>query len=117
MATQKAKLNKKLILFVALFILLIALISILLLNKKNNPLIGKWTTEQGTIYQFDKDYTGKLIVSVGEYKFKYTLEDDTVFVDFESESSVDTKFNYRFEDDKLILESKNGTFTFTKIDL
>ena len=107
----------KIIALIVVLIILVLLINTLL-NKKSNPLVGKWDMGTGTIYQFDKDYTGKLIVSsIGEYKYKYEFRDnDIVFVDFESDTSTDTEFSYKVEDDKLTLKSSNGTFTFKKID-
>ena len=104
---------------IALIIVLIFLVLIIcaLFRGKSNPLLGKWQNDNGdTVYQFDKDYTGKLIISIGEIKYKYTIEDDKVSVDFESESSEDTVFTFEIKDEKLILKSKNGTFTFNKIN-
>ena len=113
---KKLKKNKILLIVLIAIVILSILISFKLINKNSNPLVGKWTTEKGTIYQFNKDYTGKLILSIGEYEYKYEIKDNKVFVDFVSEKSTDTEFSYKFEEDKLILENKNGIFTFTKVE-
>ena len=103
--------------FICIAVIVILFITFLVcINSKRNPLVGKWTTEKGTIYQFNKDYTGKLILSIGEYEYKYEIKGDKVYVDFTSESSNDTEFIFKVDNDKLVLENKNGTFNFTKID-
>lgn len=85
-----------------------------IINSKKNPLIGTWTTDGVTKYKFNEDNTGALIVSLGEYKFKYTREKDELFIDFENEKSEDTKYTYTLKDNKLTLKSVNGTFNFKK---
>ena len=110
----KVSIVKVVALIVVLLILCILISN--LLSRKDNSIVGKWTTDKGTIYQFNKDNTGKLIISVGEFNYKYEIKDDKVFIDFENENSTDTEFVYKFEDDKLILKNNNGTFTFKKID-
>ncbi len=113
---KQVKVNKVKVIALLLVLFIFILSIIILVNKKSNPVVGKWKTDKGTIYQFDKDYTGKLIVSTGEYKYKYEIDDNIITVDFENESSIDTKFKYKIEDSKLILENDNGVFTFEKID-
>ncbi len=114
---RKIKVNKVTYLLPITIICFLVLLIILLFGKSNsNPIVGKWTTEKGTIYQFDKDYTGKLILSIGEYEYKYEIKDDKVIIDFISEKSNDTEFKFKFEGEKLILENSNGVFTFTKVE-
>lgn len=110
----KASKTKAIALLIVIVILIVLVV--LIFTKKNNPLIGKWSNEKDTTYQFDKDYTGKLILSIGEYKYKYEINDDKLFVDFENDTSTDTEFTFKIEDEKLILTSNYGTFTFKKID-
>ena len=82
---------KRFICIAILFALII--LFILSISSKRNPLVGKWTTEKGTVYQFNKDYTGKLILSIGEYEYKYEIKGDKVLVDFINETSTDTEFS------------------------
>ena len=109
--------KKKIIIMIVLIIIVIcAIIALLLgLNKTKKPsIIGTWTTDGVTIYKFNKDNTGALIVSLGEYEFTYTIDDDTLEIDFKNERSEDAKYKYTFEDNKLILEGDNGKYTFIK---
>lgn len=112
---KKFKINKvRVVIFIIVLIVFIALL-ITLINRDNNPLVGKWITDKGTIYQFNSDYTGKLIISVGEYDYTYEIKDDRVLVDFENENSTDTEFSFKVEDETLVLKNNNGTFTFKKV--
>lgn len=112
---KKVKVNKVAILVPIIIIVLLIALVIFLLNRSNNPLVGKWTNETPTTYQFDSDKTGKLIISTGEYNFEYEIKDDKVTVYFNSENSVDTEFKYKVDGDKLTLENGNGVWEFTKV--
>ena len=73
-----------------------------------------WTSDNITIYEFYKNNTGKLIVSLNEYDFNNKLKDKYLYIDFENEKSEDSKYSYLFKKKKLILMNEKGTFTFTK---
>ncbi len=109
--------KKKIIIMIILILILIFVITILMLGGKptsKKSIVGTWTTDGVTIYEFNRNKTGKLIVSVGEYPFTYKISGDTLEIDFENEKSTDSKYTYKFDDNKLILEGDNGTFTFIK---
>ena len=101
---------------ILIVIVIIAIIILLLgLNKTSKQsIIGTWTTDGVTIYKFNKNNTGSLIVSLKEYEFTYKINDDTLEIDFKNEKSEDSKYKYTFEDNKLILNGDNGKFTFIK---
>ena len=102
---------------IILIIIVICAIIVLLLGARKTPkdsILGSWTTDGVTIYEFNKDNTGKLIVSLKEYEFTYVIGNDTLLINFENEKSEDSKYTYTFEDDKLILEGDNGKFTFIR---
>ncbi len=114
---RKVKVKKNVIFMMVLFVLVvIGLIFVIkTLTKNKNELIGMWTTDGNTVYQFDEDYTGKLIVPLSEYKFTYKVDGDKLSIDFENEKSTDVDCNYSIKDGKLILENFNGnTYTFTR---
>ena len=115
---------KKKAVFLALIIvvLIVACLIFLFLPKEKdkeksavNDIIGTWTTDNVTVYEFDDNNKGKLIVPLGTYDFTYEIKDDKLFIDFVNEKSTDSKYSYHFKDGKLILEGSNGTFTFNKI--
>ena len=109
--------KKKIIIMIILIVISLVTLIALIFGLKKSPkgnLIGTWTTDGVTIYEFNKNNTGKLIVSVGEYAFSYKIKDDTLEIDFENEKSTDSKYTYSFDNEKLILEGDNGTFTFVR---
>lgn len=112
MKKRKIKLKKKIIIFVV--IILFILIFILYKNNLSNKLIGTWTIDNNTTYEFKKNNTGKLIVSLSEYKFKYKIKNNKLYIDFENNKSNDSEYKYKFINNKLILSNENGIFTFTK---
>ena len=101
---------------VLVVVALAALIMLIMGLKKSDKdsIVGTWTTDGVTVYQFNKNNTGLLIVSLKEYEFTYKIKDDTLEIDFKNERSTDSKYTYTFEDNKLILKGDNGTFTFIK---
>ena len=115
---KKVKVKKNLVVMVCLLIIvLIGLIFVIkALTRNKNELVGMWTTDGNTVYQFDEDYTGKLIVHLSEYKFTYKVDGDKLTIDFENnEKSTDVDCNYSIEDGKLVLTNFNGrTYTFTR---
>ncbi len=117
---RKKKYNKKRIIIIAIIAVIILLI-IFFLKSKNNTnnktIIGAWTTDGVTIYEFSDSGKGKLIVPLSEYPFTYKIEDNKLFIDFENETSKDSTYEYSFEDNKMIwknVEETYLTFTFTR---
>ena len=112
------KFDKKKLIIVLIILIIIVVISLIFIikgkNSFKNKLIGSWTTDGKTVYEFKKNNIGFLKVSLAEYKFKYEIDDKTVFIDFDNERSEDVKYTYKLEGDKLTLKSKNGEFNFTK---
>ena len=108
--------KKIIIMLILIGILLIAIITLLLGLRKTpkTSIIGTWTTDGVTIYKFNKNNRGLLIVSLKEYEFRYKINNNTLEIDFENEKLEDSKYTYTFKDNKLILDGDNGKFTFIK---
>lgn len=114
------KLGKYLILIVILIIAIIA-ISIMIkddsIKVTDERLIGAWTTDGTTVYEFENNGRGTMKVPSSEYKFTYVTNNNKIYIDFESDKATDSDFEYTFEEDKLIfkgIKSTTGTYTFTK---
>ena len=109
--------KKKIVIMLILITIVLAAIIILLLGLRKTPktsIIGTWTTDGVTIYKFNKNNTGALIVPLQEYEFTYKINEDTIEIDFKNETSEDSKYTYTFDDNRLILNGDNGKFTFIK---
>ncbi len=113
--TKKKFKTNILIMIVLLIIVLVLLFFIVkALLRPKNELLGTWTTDGITIYQFDENDTGKMIASSREYEFTYKVSGDKLTIDFKNEKSADRTYDYSIEDDKLILKFENKTYTFVK---
>ena len=112
---RNRRLKTKKILILACIIIVVCVALIFIFNGKNK-FIGSWTTDGVTIYEFRKDNTGVLKVSLSDYDFKYEIKDDKLYIDFKNPKSEDSEYTYEFKDDKLILTGKYGVFTFKRND-
>ena len=127
---NQKRINKlKIIIAIALVVIIIVgIIFIKKIIKKNtgasesktikaveSTLVGKWTTDGNTFYEFEKEGKGAIIVPSITLPFSYTVEEDVINVDFENEDSEDTAFSYELNEDKLTLRSVNGTFEFSRV--
>ena len=112
---RKLKKNVCLCIFIVVFIILILIIYKELIISKPK-IVGVWTTDDVTIYEFYKNNTGKLIVSLNEYEFNYKLKDNYLYVDFINDKSDDSEYYYSLKNNKLILKNDNGTFIFIRKD-
>ena len=114
---KKRVIKKKVRIFIVMFLLLTIAVSSSLFLLSKTPkakIVGSWTTDGVTIYKFNRNNTGSLIVSLKEYDFKYKINKDTLEIDFKNEKSTDSKYTYTFKDKKLLLEGDNGSFTFIR---
>ena len=129
-ARQKKKSNMPKILFVLILIIIAIIVFFVVkskntnnnnLNKTSNTsidnFIGNWTIDGITNYEFDGKGNGKLKLPKNEYSFKYTIENNEIYLDYEDEKATDSDYEYSFEDEKLVLKGINsttGTYELTK---
>ena len=110
---KKKKLNIKKILFIlCLFAIIIFVIKIIPFHK--SKLVGTWTSDGITVYEFYSNNKGKLIVSLSEYEFYYELKANNLYIDFVNKKSEDSKYSYTLKNNQLVLKNEKGIFTFTK---
>lgn len=132
MGKQKTINCRKIFIFIIIIIILVIMLAFCIIKtkiEKNNnndltenvlsiqdQLVGSWSADGVTIYEFDKDNKGKLKVPLGDYDFIYKLEENKIYIDFENERSTDSDYEITFQEDKLIFKGINqtvGTYTFT----
>ena len=109
--------NKKILILAILvaIVLLVLLVVLLFGNKKpEKELLGSWSTEGGTIYEFQKKGQGVMIVPLKDYKFTYKIKDDKLYIDYEDEKANDAEYEYTIEKNKLTIKGERGTFKLTK---
>ena len=116
---KKMKLKKSVTISLILIMIIILLIIFIpkFIKKKNlskEEICGTWTTDGVTIYKFNKNNSGSLILPLNKYEFTYKIADDNLEIDFKSKKAKDAKYKYSFEKNQLVLEGENGKFTFIK---
>ncbi len=111
---KKRKLKRSVWFCLFIVIIIFSIILCKSLFSSKVKLIGTWTTDDVTTYEFYKNNTGKLVVSLSEYKFKYSLKKNILYIDFENDKSEDSKYEYKFKNKKLVLSNEKGIFTFIK---
>ena len=131
-ARRKRKLKKPAVLLALIILIIIIIVVVVIIKSKNKTvsseegsseelvdeisLIGKWTTDENTIYEFYKDGKGALVVPISVIPFSYKTDEKMIYIDFEPEDSEDTNFEYILDDNNLTLKNSNGTFEFFRMD-
>lgn len=81
-------------------------------------LSGTWDLDGITVYQFDGKGNGALKLPDNTYSFTYKTKDNSLSIDFESESAQDITYTFTVENEKLLLVStekdKEITYELTK---
>lgn len=123
---QKKKISKKMqkkiirsILLIFIVVIILIILKAIIFKPKNESkleIYGTWTTDGVTVYKFNKNRTGALILPLNKYEFTYKIEDDNLEIDFKSKKAKDAKYKYYFEKKQLVLEGENGKFTFIRKD-
>ena len=83
---------------------------------------GTWDMDGTTVYQFEGNGKGAMILPQNKYGFRYTIneEEKTVSIDFYDEKASDYTYSFERDRDKLILSGREGkesfTYEFSRID-
>lgn len=71
---------------------------------------GIWYYDEYTEYEFDGKGKGCMLIGEGKhYEFTYTIDGDTLGIDYELDYVTDCEYTFRFENDTLILVGGTGT--------
>lgn len=92
---KKFLLKLGLIIFSLIFIMSIVGITLSLFSLKTKRAIcGVWSYDTITVYQFEENGNGNLILPENRYPFTYQIDRDLLFLDFEEENLTDITFQY-----------------------
>lgn len=107
---RKRKHNNLLLLVLgAILVLLVVLLLVLQLTQSNNPLKGKWHMDEVTAYEFYDGKNGAMVLPSDEYVFTYSVENDTLSIDFQHEGAKDAQYTFSIEGNTLTLNGGNAT--------
>ncbi len=79
---------------------------------KRDDLKGVWNFDNVTLYRFDGNGKGAMVLPTSEYSFLYEINDNKVFIDFEDENAQDYTYSFRIEKKKLFLSGGEGEDAF-----
>lgn len=83
--------------------------------KGSNNLTGRWSLDDVTIYNFDGNGHGEMVLPLNTYEFSYIVEADKIKIDFVSENAEDREYSYSISGDTLTLTDTDGNeFRFVR---
>ena len=86
-------------------------------NKKVKSLYGTWNYDDVTIYTFDDNGHGTLVLPLNTYEFSYTVGDGVLSIDFTDEKAEDRSYTYFLSDDVLVLIGPDGNeYRMTRVN-
>ena len=117
---KKSKQTFKIILII-LIVLIIAIavvVSIAIINNKNtnttdnnstNILEGTFIYNENVKYEFNSNSKGAMYDNETKYQYTYSIEENTLKMDFENEAVHDATYTFNIENDTLTLIGGEGT--------
>lgn len=106
---RKKKNNFKIISNIFILAIIILLILIVKNIYEKNILIGSWTIDGHTIYEFNSKGNGVLIVPSASYNFTYKIKRGKIYIDFKSENAKDADYEYSIKKNVLTIKGINNT--------
>lgn len=84
-------------------------------GHRGDALMGTWDLDGTTVYQFDGNGEGAMILPGKSYAFRYSINEETgtVSIDFEDERATDYTYDYQVSKDALVLSGSVGKESFT----
>ena len=83
-------------------------------QSTNDPIVGKWQSEQlpDYVYTFDADGTGQYDMAGNILELTYTTEDGKITISFTADGYTPVTLNYELDGDKLNIKDSFGKDTF-----
>lgn len=83
-------------------------------QSTNDPIVGKWQSEQlpDYVYTFDADGTGQYDMAGNILDLTYTTEDGKITISFTADGYTPVTLNYELDGDKLNIKDSFGKDTF-----
>lgn len=97
----------------ALILLIVLIVLVVKSCSADTSLAGTWRIDD-TVYEFDGKGSGVLHTSLNDYTFTYTVEDNTLRIDFASNAATDTAYQYSIKGNTLTFERDGEIYKLTK---
>lgn len=105
---HRRRVNPMLISAVVLALLLVVLAGIGLRSCGGPSIKGRWDLDGTTVYRFDSNGKGALVLMYGEYEFNYTIEGEKLYIDFIDEGALDASYTFQVQKRMLFLTGGPG---------
>ena len=105
---RRRRINPRFLILLGVLLVMLIGIAIGMRSCSKPSIRGRWDLDGTTVYEFNKDGKGTLLLMTTEYEFAYTIEKDTVFIDFVDERALDAKYSFKVEDGMLFLTGGPG---------
>ena len=105
---RRRKINPLFVSMVVLALLLVIGAGIGLRSCGGPSIKGRWDLDGTTVYRFDSDGKGALVLMYAEYEFNYTIEGDQLYIDFIDEGALDASYTFHVEKRMLFMTGGPG---------
>lgn len=105
---RRRRLNPRFMILIAVLLALLVGLAVGVRCCSKPTLRGRWDLDGTTIYKFDRDGKGALVLMYAEYEFSYVIEGDQLYIDFTDEAALDAKYTFRVEDRMLFMTGGPG---------
>lgn len=106
--------KKKIVITAAIIGFIIILETVFVVVSIPDKIVGMWTLDEATSYQFDGRGRGVMHLSVSEYEFSYKLGKDDLYIDFDDDNATDREYRYELDGDLLTLRFGDQTYELWK---
>ena len=97
----------------AAFVLILIVLIVLLFKScsTDKRIIGTWDYDTVTVYRFDKNGEGALLLPNESYAFTYSVEEGRLIIDFENENITDHTYTFSINGSELTLAAEESAGT------
>ncbi|MCI8373092.1 MAG: hypothetical protein HFI75_12020 [Lachnospiraceae bacterium] len=82
-----------------------------MITSGKDELEGTWDIDGVTVYQFDGEGSGVLLLPSAEYRFQYNLQGQRLTIDFADQDAGDAEYEYKRKGDTLVFITGQGSHT------
>lgn len=94
---RRRKRNPQTVILMALLVAALIFVAIGLIRYNRTTLEGRWDLDGTTVYEFNDDGTGALVLLNAEYEFSYEIKDDVLTIDFLDDYALDARYTFTIE--------------------
>lgn len=105
---HRRRINPLFVSSIVLVLLLVIGVGICLRSCGGPSIKGRWDLDGTTVYRFDGDGKGALVLMYAEYEFNYTIEGDQLYIDFIDEGALDASYTFMVERRMLFMTGGPG---------